>query len=184
MPHNGAPSLHCDASIRVRTAHVADLDQLTRIETLAFASDRLSRRRLRALMTAPSARLLVAEAGSVLGYALVLMRKGSSAARLYSIAVSPGNAGRGIGAALLQAAEAEAIESGAESLRLEVRTDNAGAVRFYQRRGYSPTGRRDGYYADGMAALLFERDLRRSHPGELVAAPGVQAPGVAMTADG
>jgi ribosomal protein S18 acetylase RimI-like enzyme len=103
--------------------------------------------------------LLLAESGAVLGYALVLFRRDSRAARLYSLAVKPGSSGRGIGSQLLAAAEGAARDRGAALLRLEVRADNADALRFYESHGYVLFGRRDEYYADGMAALRLQRAL-------------------------
>ena len=40
-----------------------------------------------------------------------------------------------------------------------MRADNAAAIRFYERRGYRPIGRREDYYEDGTTALLYARDL-------------------------
>jgi [ribosomal protein S18]-alanine N-acetyltransferase len=148
------------AYLRIREAQSSDIDDLVRLEMKAFASDRLSRRRLRAHTRSPTAGLLVARrGGKIAGYALVLIRRGSHAARLHSLAVEPDAARQGIGSRLLAAAEAAALARGATNLRLEVRTDNAAAIRLYERAGYRMIGRRDGYYEDGAAALRYERDL-------------------------
>lgn len=160
MPEPGPVSVTREPPMRVRTAQASDLDDLLNIETLAFASDRLSRRRLREMIRSATACVLVAESEGLVGYALVLMRSNSQAARLYSLAVIPGAEGRGAGSQLLKAAETAVQNRGAGSLRLEVRTDNAGAIRFYRGHGYLETGRHENYYADGMAAMRFARDLR------------------------
>jgi [ribosomal protein S18]-alanine N-acetyltransferase len=159
-----APKAKKDAGgLRIRLAAGADLEALAAIESAAFASDRLTRRRLRALMAAPSARLLVAERGGApVGYALVLLRRGSRVARLYSIAVAAPEAGRGTGRRLVAAAEAAACQAGAGTLRLEVRADNGRALGLYQAMGYAAIGERPGYYADGMAALRYEKPLTRA----------------------
>jgi ribosomal-protein-alanine acetyltransferase len=144
----------------IRKAETGDIAAIARLEERAFASDRLSRRNIAALSRRPTAACLVAEQGGALaGYALVLFRRGSNAARLYSIAVDPASSGRGIGARLLAAAEAAALAGGAQTLRLEVRTDNDAAIRLYEGRGYRAIGRRESYYADGTAALRYERPL-------------------------
>jgi ribosomal protein S18 acetylase RimI-like enzyme len=147
------------SSPRVRRASRSDIEKLAGIEALVFASDRLSRRSLTAFVTAPTAALLVAEISGIAGYALVLFRSNSRAARLYSLAVEPRSTGGGIGSRLLAAAEAAARDRGAETLRLEVRADNMDAVRFYSRHGYALFARRENYYADGMAALRLARPL-------------------------
>ena len=143
----------------IRPARAADVSALLAIEAEAFASDRLSERSFRALVAARSAALLVTEKVSISGYALVLFRKNSRAARLYSLAVRPGKSGRGFGAQLLAAAEREAARRGADRLRLEVRADNARALRFYRAHGYVLFGRKEHFYADGEAALRLQRDL-------------------------
>lgn len=148
----------------IRPARGSDVDALTRIETAAFATDRISRRSFRQLIDRDTADTLVAEVdGAVAGYAMVLYRRGSGVARLYSLAVAPGRQGAGLGARLLAAAEAAAYARDRLVLRLEVREADARAVGFYLARGYRGIGRETGYYADGAAALRCEKRLRGSH---------------------
>ncbi|MGQ7791768.1 GNAT family N-acetyltransferase [Faunimonas sp. B44] len=141
-------------------ARPSDLDAVHRIETGAFETDRLSRRSMARLLASGSARCLVAEhRGEVVGYVLVLLRRTSAAARLYSLAVDPRASGTGLGHLLLCAAERAARDAGKRTLRLEVRTDNRRAIRLYEAAGYRPIGTRDDYYEDGAAALRYERAL-------------------------
>lgn len=143
-----------------RPARPGDLAELLRLEQAAFRTDRLSRRRLRWLLGSPSSRFLVAEqSGRIIGYALVLTRRGSRAARLYSIAVAAGHAGRGIGRRLLEAAERSAAAAGAERLRLEVRADNAAAQHLYASSGYGRIADLENYYEDGAAGFRYEKRL-------------------------
>ena len=147
-------------AVDVRAATADDLDPLERIENAAFTTDRLTRGRLRALLRSPSADVLVAEErGLLTGYCLVLTRRGSSAARLYSLAVDPRYSGRGLGQRLLAEAEQAATQRGAKTLRLEVRADNPAGLALYERNGYRQTGRCPGYYQDGAEAVRFERDI-------------------------
>ena len=121
-----------------RPAEPGDLDSLVALEHAAFASDRLDRRALRHAIRSRSILALVVEAehGEIAAYALVETRRGSQIGRLSSIAVSPAAAGQGIGRALLHDAEAAAAEAGCRRLRLEVRADNAAAIRLYERCGF------------------------------------------------
>lgn len=145
----------------IRHARGRDLVTLIRIENRSFHTDRLSRRALRHLLSQANAVILVDEDAEhgVRGYAVVLFRRGSLAARLYSIAVDSAFRHRGVGAALLDQAERTALARGAATLRLEVRTEDEFALDFYRSRDYLPFGRRRDYYADGADATRMEKAL-------------------------
>jgi [ribosomal protein S18]-alanine N-acetyltransferase len=149
------------ANYRVRLATPADLAALVRLEQDAFAGDRLSRAQYRRHLASPRAAVLIAvAAGAALhGSALVLFRRGSTLARLYSIATAPATRGHGIGARLLAAAERAARARGCRALRLEVRVDNAAAIALYERAGYHRIGRYSAYYEDGADAWRYEKPL-------------------------
>ncbi|MCA0026287.1 MULTISPECIES: GNAT family N-acetyltransferase/peptidase C39 family protein [unclassified Mesorhizobium] len=154
----------------IRTARATDVDDLAAIEKAVFSSDRISRRSFRQFIERETAETLVAERdGRVAGYAIVLFRKGSGVARLYSIATSPFFGALGIGRRLLTAAEEAAFEHDRMMLRLEVREDNARAIGIYEGAGYRKIGREPDYYEDGATALRYEKTLR----GELPAATSV-----------
>ena len=158
--------------IRLRPAARDDLDAVVEIETRAFDQDIISRRSLRRFLTASSAVAIVAEYhGKVAGYAVVLFRPQSAAARLYSIAVDPDARGRGIGPALIAAAEEAALERDCVWLRLEVHEKNAPAIARYRKAGFRQHGERPGYYEDGGTALLLEKRLQRSLHGLKTAPP-------------
>jgi len=166
MPEDGLRPPAAGSGLTIREALSTDIDALMLIEADRFVSDRLSRRSLAALAKRRSACMLVASRGGrPIGYAVLLIRRGGRSARLYSIAVAKEEAGRGIGARLVVAAEGAAQARGARRLHLEVRADNPSAVSFYERLGYEPAGQRPGYYGDGMTALLFARHL--SDPARL-----------------
>jgi ribosomal protein S18 acetylase RimI-like enzyme len=145
-------------SLAIRPARASDLDALVAMEEAVFDADRISRRSWRDLLAKRTAIVLVAErAGHIAGCCLVLLRKGSRKARLYSIAAAPGQSG--VGGRLLAEAEQAARAGGSDSMRLEVREDNLRAIRLYEKSGYSRFGRKPDYYADGAAALRFEKQL-------------------------
>lgn len=146
--------------IVIRKAGPADLADLLRIENSVFAGDRISRRSFRRFLDSAGACLLVAGgAEGIAGYVLLLLRRGTALARLYSLAVSPECKGQGLGAKLLEAAEAAAFDHDRIVLRLEVREDNTGARTLYDRTGYKALGRVADYYEDGCAALRLEKLL-------------------------
>ena len=90
------------ADTRVRRARRSDLDHLLDLEARCFRGDRLSARQYRWHLAGERAWLAVAERGGALvGSAMVLFRRDSRAARLYSIAVDPAARGGGIGLAYM-----------------------------------------------------------------------------------
>ena len=148
-----------DPAIHIRDAKVEDIDRLVAIEDKAFATDRISRRSFRRQIASPTLALVVALFDrTVHGYVLVAFRKGVHHARIYSLAVDRAH-GRGLGRRLMAAAEALARTRGLATMRLEVNEANHRAIGIYERGGYVKIGRRDDYYEDGAAALLYEKRL-------------------------
>ena len=148
------------AAFRIRRATLTDLPALLALERSAFTTDHLSPRQYRQHLDSPTALVLAAvDATGLLGKAVVFFRRASDLARLYSIAVADGARGRGIGEALLTAIERAARRRGARRMRLEVRQDNAAAIRLYERRGYARFAERRGYYEDGGDAWRYHKEL-------------------------
>lgn len=153
------------ADFRLRRAVAADLAALVELERASFSYDRMSERQFRRHLRSDSAAVLVAEgAGGLLGSAVLFFRRGTSRARLYSLAAAAAARGRGIGAALLAAAETLARERGLHTLSLEVRRDNAAAVRLYESRGYRRIAALENYYDDGAAAWRYAKSLTDPTP--------------------
>lgn len=145
---------------RIRRATLADLPALVALERRAFTTDHLSPRQYRHHITNKSACVLAAvDASGLLGKAVVFFRRNSRVARLYSIAVTHEARGRGVGEALVRAAERAAHTRGCTRLRLEVRQDNGGATRLYERLGYRRFGAYAGFYEDGADAWRYEKEL-------------------------
>ena len=108
------------------------------------------------MIAAPTAEVIVATAdGKFAGSAIMLFRKNSEVARLYSIGVMPGHQGRGVGLLLLKTCERRRRRRA--RIRLEVRADNAPAIGLYRSRGYAEFGQRQHYYPDLTDALRFEK---------------------------
>lgn len=137
----------------LRPARAADLAALVALEQAVFSGDRMAARQFRHHLDSPSGDLVVATGnGGLLGYALLLRRRGSRIGRIYSIAVSAQARGSGLGRALLEHLEGLAHAHGLTEIRLEVRKDNAGAITLYQRAGYEIFSERAAYYEDGVDA--------------------------------
>lgn len=141
----------------VRRAAPEDLDALVALER-HFPSDRISRQSFRRLLRSASAEVRVyEEAGQVTGNAVLLCRTHSTQARLYSLVVHPQHQGRGIARALLESLDRAAAARGCNRLSLEVRADNAPALRLYQKAGFQLIRQITDYYEDHASALRLEK---------------------------
>lgn len=144
----------------IRAATMDDLPRLLEIEAQAFSIDRISRRSFRHLLSRANAVSLVEEdSAGLCGYVTVLFKRGTSLARLYSIAIDPRCRGRGVGERLLAAAEQAGRERHCIVLRLEVHPQNARARRLYDRAGYREIGVYRNFYEDGADAQRLEKSL-------------------------
>ncbi len=149
----------------IRPATLDDVDSLVVCEEACFETDRISRRSFRHLLTKghQATRVLCNPSGRIIGYAMILFHRGTSLARLYSLAVLPDQRGHGFARKLLAAAE-EAASDEAAFLRLEVHARNEVAIDLYRQAGYQPFGRIPDYYEDGGDALRFEKALAGTPP--------------------
>ncbi len=144
----------------IRQATVGDLEALLELERRSFSGDRISRRSFRHLLTrAHATTLLWDDGGRLGGYAITLFSRATALARLYSIAVDSCQRGKGVGRALLQAAEADALERGCVSMRSEIRRDNSASIALFERAGYRQFDEVEDYYEDHMPALRYEKRL-------------------------
>lgn len=149
-----------------------DIDDLVSIEERCFQSDRISRRSFRHLITRGHARTLLARReGQLLGYVIVLFSRGTTMARVYSIAVAPEARGKGMGRQLMEAAEAAAKANACSEIRLEVRQDNDAAIRLYRLLGYKPFGLLSNYYEDHQDALRFHKSIPPQLTQEMARVP-------------
>jgi [ribosomal protein S18]-alanine N-acetyltransferase len=171
----------------IRPATGRDLDAIVAIERVSFSDPPWSRSSFASLLDDPQAQFFVAtvksaardprsgmqteltdssvgpvpgSGDSIAGYVVtwVVFDQGD----LSNLAVDPALRRRGIGRRLLEAAIAGARAAGARALFLEVRESNAAALGLYSSRGFTPVGRRRGYYRQPTEdALVLRLDLSR-----------------------
>ncbi|HBF08886.1 MAG TPA: ribosomal-protein-alanine acetyltransferase [Gammaproteobacteria bacterium] len=147
-------------AVHIRPATAEDLQQLISIENLCFNNDRLSQRSFKHFLKASTAQLLVSTTqDTVSGYGLVLFHRGTSLARIYSIAVHPDFKGQGLGTLMMEALESAAFEADNVFIRLEVSENNPVALQLYTNRGYKTTAQIPDYYENGDTAIRMERKL-------------------------
>jgi ribosomal protein S18 acetylase RimI-like enzyme len=144
----------------VRSATLADLEPLLELEEASFDGDRLTRRRLRHLLSRAHAAVFVVEDDTgLLGSVVLLFRRNTGTAHVYSIAVAERARGRGIGRTLLAEAEAEAWRRERAWMRAEIRKDNHASIRLFESCGYRRFGEYEDYYEDEMDAWRVEKTL-------------------------
>lgn len=164
--HNAAanfrkPIMNVPTTPTLRPARADDLDALCDLELACFEGDFFSRRQLQHLLTRAHASTWIAVAadGAALGYGMLLFRRNSPNARLYSFGVHPDARGAGVGWRLLERLEQEAKERDINKMILEVRADNRAAMRLYRRAGFLPRRWLEDYYDDGCAAWQMDKLL-------------------------
>jgi ribosomal protein S18 acetylase RimI-like enzyme len=149
----------------IRDAVPDDLEDLLRLEQRCFETDRLSRRSFRRWLKQGDCIFLVSwHENQLTGYALIITRRGTRLARLYSLAVDAGFQGQGLAGRLMERAEREARNRGFLYLRLEVATDNTAAIALYRKCGYERFGLYRDYYDDHGDALRMEKCIHQYEP--------------------
>lgn len=93
------------------------------------------------------------------GQGFVLCRTVADEAEILTLAVARPVRRNGVGRALVEAAAATAAARGADSLFLEVASDNAAALALYAATGFEPAGLRRGYYPGGADAVVMRLTL-------------------------
>lgn len=125
-----------------------DVEDVVLLERQLFGATAWTPETFWSELAAPGRWYVVADAGGGLhGYAGLAVS--GAEADVQTIAVAPSTQGKGIGGVLLDALVAEAARRGARSLLLEVRADNAAAMRLYTSRGFELISVRRGYYQPG-----------------------------------
>lgn len=154
------------SEIVLRSMTGADLPVVHRLEQSLFPEDAWSEEMLNTeLADQPRTRhYVVAEAsGEIVGYAGLAAAGGQ--ADVQTIGVRADQRGSGIGAALLTELLDEAVRRNSEAVFLEVRADNDGARRLYERFGFDRVGVRKRYYQPSdVDAIVMCRKLRTRPP--------------------
>ncbi len=145
------------APVRIRAAKPDDAAAILRLEE-AFPGDRMSARAVRGFLASPRAEVRVACAGrQVVGALILLLRRNSRWARIYSVVVDPQWRGQGLGRKLIVAAEKAARAAGSEGVSLEVREDNSAARTLYAALGYQEQSLLPAYYDDGAPGIRLRK---------------------------
>ncbi|WP_408096370.1 GNAT family N-acetyltransferase/peptidase C39 family protein [Peredibacter sp. HCB2-198] len=155
--------------VKIRKAKVSDIPALLVLENACFNYDQLGRRNFHWMIKKANSIFLVLEYKSeLIGYGLVLINRGTSLARLYSICTLKEYQGHGLASKIIQELENKAAsDQDCAYLRLEVKENNHGAIKLYEKLGYQKFTEKEDYYDDGQTALCFEKRIRvlKKRPG-------------------
>jgi ribosomal-protein-alanine N-acetyltransferase len=142
--------------MEIIAATVLDLNALGKLERACFEKDAWPLLDLIAVLTFPDiVRLKAVEAGRMIGFVAGDVHASERMAWIATIGIDPQYRRRGIGRELLRACEARLKT---QRIRLSVRASNDGAIRLYEQEGYRRLEVWQGYYNDGEAAIVMEKD--------------------------
>ena len=128
----------------IRAMTEADAPAVARILAASPGASQWSERDLLELLRSNAGIWVAQEDGIVTG--LCATRAVAEEMEVLNLAVAPASRRRGVGRKLLVKALAPAFHEGVKQVFLEVRESNAAGRAFYQRMGFSESGRRRGYY--------------------------------------
>lgn len=144
----------------IRQATPSDISQLVILENECFTTDKLSHSHYRHLVATPSADVLVVEDQNIIiASAVLLYRKNSNAARIYSLAVKTTHRQQGVAKNLYEAMEISAAKRYSDCIILEVHPENTPAIRFYHQQGYVEFGTYERFYECGSDAIRMRKEL-------------------------
>lgn len=151
-------------AFKVRRATPGDIEGILALEAL-FPSDRITRRSLLRLMGSSSAFIWVIPSRNTLkdhieAALVLLVRRNTRVARIYSLAVTPSARGQGFAKTLVETAHRQALDAGKDIISLEVRIANGAAQALYYRLGYTFFRSLPSYYEDGADGLRLRKELR------------------------
>ena len=155
----GTETRKTHAAKRVRRFRAKDVDAVMAIGEEAPESATWSRESYRKFAEEKGSLALVLETnGQIRGF-LVGRRIGDQA-EVLNLAVGIKHRRKGEGTALLAAALEDFRSGGGQSVYLEVRESNTGAISFYEKHGFAQTGLRRGYYREpDEGAVTMEKSL-------------------------
>ena len=144
-------------AVEIRALRLSDLNGIEEIEHRSYDTP-WSRSMFAGELAKPASLCLGAFEGEQLGGYLIVSRY-VDAWHIMNIAVSPDFRRRGIATALLERLFELTDDRNRRGYTLEVRVSNDGAIRLYERLGFTARGIRRGYYTDNREdALIMWRE--------------------------
>jgi ribosomal-protein-alanine N-acetyltransferase len=149
--------------VRLRSATLQDLEEMTSIERSSFGAQSYRKELIEEMLTDREFHNVIAEEdGKKVGYATFFEDAKRKRARLVTIAVIPDYRSRGLAKAMLAFLEEEMKKIGMRISSLEVGKSNAPATQLYLSIGYRIEGTISDYYGKGKDAFYMEKSIEGS----------------------
>ena len=143
------------ATFEVAPASLTDLFAIQRQQRACFGRDGYDFFTLLGMaLTIGQVRLKAMDNGQLVGYLAAEPQRAQHCGWIITVGVLPSHTGRGIGTALMLAAERQL---GQPSVKLTVRSGNQRAIDMYERIGYRWRSTHHRYYRDGEDGLVMEK---------------------------
>jgi len=143
----------------VRPANAEDMDALLSIEQSCFRKERFYQPYIEGLLASESVDSLVGVVkGAVVASAMV-EHEAHGRSHLLSLATDPGHQGQGYSKSMLAKVEELARGRGSRLMFLEVRVDNAPALRLYRGNGYRIIRLLPDFFGPQEDAWQMEKDI-------------------------
>jgi len=144
----------------IREYRPSDFETLWKIDQICFARGiSYTRRELAFYIARKRGFTLVAErAEQIVGFVVVEYDR-QAQGHVITIDVMPDERRSGLGSRLMAAAEDRLRSRGCSAVILETAVDNAAAIAFYKRHGYSVIHTIPRYYLNSLDALVLSKDL-------------------------
>lgn len=149
-------------SFDLQPARVSDLFAAHALERACFGRDAWGLPDLLFALLSPGVCLKAVSGGRLVGLIVGDPRPSQGFAWISTVGVHPDFQRRGIGAALLTAAEAQLTTP---VIKLTVRQSNAPAIALYEKFGYRAVSVWEQYYASGEAGIVMQKDHRPQSAG-------------------
>jgi ribosomal-protein-alanine N-acetyltransferase len=147
--------------ITIEDASIKYLGELYEIERRCFESEAFTKQQIASLLTDYNSISLIAKTnGKIVGFIIGMLYKenGKTVGHILTVDVLPEYRRRGIGLRLLREIEGIFKGKGACICVLEVREDNAAALRLYQKLAYQKVAKLKHYYGSAHGIFL-RKDL-------------------------
>jgi ribosomal-protein-alanine N-acetyltransferase len=148
------------AEWKLRAGRAADLAAMYALDLDCFEEPfRFDLKSMRRFASQAGAMVVVAQAAKdLIGFVIVQMERGRLA-YVVTLDVAPARRRRGLARALMAEAEQQARDAGADRMGLHVFIENAEAITFYEGLGYERKSLDEGFYGEGLDALVYLKEL-------------------------